>query len=376
MSKVGEVLKFGDRGISVEAARKAMLEAGEAPQGIAGELKKNEKAGFVPPPVAAAVVELPDLEEMLPPDGEEAAVTETKHVVVPPPAPKKDVVSDQEETTRQPKVERFENDKFVCEIRQEGGKWTAEINYKNGAGAEKWVRGTKSELMNALLEGKANATLKIREQKRRENLGVELDKAYPLPSYVTAEKFAKMDEEQQRDLIETIAAQQSILFKEEHPEYVKSERNGNNINAFMKKHNLPFTAKNLKYAFNRLLEDDELDVKQQARTEAPVQTSLATPVATQVTEDSVPAPKVIPPTSVEEIPEGTVVQVRKRGSSGMQPGHSSLPSGEQGRPEDGGRGKDLSEAELRKLSPIGKPVSKDLRAAANAERIAIARSRG
>jgi len=95
-----------------------------------------------------------------------------------------------------------------------------------------------------------------------------------------------------------------------------------------------------------------------------------------VTEDSVPAPKVASPASAEVIPEGTVVAVRKRGSSGLQPGHSSLPSGEQGRPEDDGKGKELSEAELRKLSPIGKPVSKDLRAAANAERIAIARSRG
>ena len=40
--RVGEVVKFGDKGISVEEARRKMLEAGQAPKGIQQETRKNE----------------------------------------------------------------------------------------------------------------------------------------------------------------------------------------------------------------------------------------------------------------------------------------------------------------------------------------------
>ena len=42
--RVGEVVKFGDKGISVEEARRKMLEAGQAPKGIQRETRKNESA--------------------------------------------------------------------------------------------------------------------------------------------------------------------------------------------------------------------------------------------------------------------------------------------------------------------------------------------
>ena len=47
MAKVGEVVKFGDRGISVEEARRKMLEAGQAPKGIQSETRKNEAVGVI-----------------------------------------------------------------------------------------------------------------------------------------------------------------------------------------------------------------------------------------------------------------------------------------------------------------------------------------
>lgn len=370
MTKVGEVLKFSDRGLSVEDARKAMLAAGEAPSGIVREKAKNARVGFeeevAPPVVAPAPVEL---EEMLPVDEGKEFVSEAPR---PPVAKPTDAAPAPVVDSPKPKVERFENDQFVGEFRQEKGKWVAELQYKNGAGTEKWTRSTKDELMIALLEGKGNATLRVRAAKRRETMGVELDKQLPLPEDVTAEEFTGMSEKVQRELIKTITVQQIHIFLDEHPEYEKSERNWTNIDKFMKKHNLPMTAKNISHAFESLVEDEEMDVKKQA---APVQPSLATPAAPKPSEDSVVPPAPVAPAPAEApAPEpGTVV--RKRGSSGLQPGQSSVPSGDSVRSEDGDNRRDLSEAELRRLSPIGAPVSKDLRARANAERIANAQRR-
>lgn len=46
---VGDVAKFKDGGISVEDARKRMVEAGQAPKGIAAEKSKNVAVGGAPP---------------------------------------------------------------------------------------------------------------------------------------------------------------------------------------------------------------------------------------------------------------------------------------------------------------------------------------
>lgn len=372
MAKVGEVLKFADRGISVEDARKAMLSAGEAPSGIAREKAKNASAGFVaeeelpPPPVAAAPVVAPDLEDMLPLDDELPAPVAPK--------PADNAASAPAVDPPKPKIERFENDQFLGEIRQENGKWVAELQYKNGAGTEKWTRATKNELMIALLEGKGNATLRVRAAKRRETLGVELDKSLSLPEDITAEEFGKMSEKEQNRTLSNITRQNILDFAQEHPEYIRSDRNTDNMTKFMTKNSLPYTVKNLSHAYEMLLEDNELDVHKPARTEAPTQPSLAAPATPKVVEDSAPAPAPASAPAAAAPPEPGVV-VRKRGSSGLQPGQSSVPSGDSVRPEDGSKGKDLSEAELRRLSPIGAPVSKDLRARANAERIALAGSR-
>lgn len=373
MTKVGEVLKFSDRGVSVDEARKAMLAAGEAPSGIAREKAKNVSAGFVaeeelpaPPVAVAPAAAVPDLAEMLPLDDELPA---------PAPKPADNTAPAPVIDTPKPKIERVENESFFAELRQENGKWVAEIEYKNGAGTEKWTRSTKNELMLALLEGKGNATLRVRAAKRRETLGVELDKSLSLPEDITAEEFNAMPEKLQNQTLKNITTQNILNFAQEHPEYLRTERNTNNMTAYMTKHGLPYTVKNLNHAYEMLLEDNELDVQKPARREAPVQPSLATPPAPRATEDSVPVPAPAPAPAVAPATEPGVV-VRKRGSSGLQPGQSSVPSGDSVRPEDGSRGKDLSEAELRRLSPIGAPVSKDLRARANAERIALAGSRG
>lgn len=47
--RVGDVAKFKDKGLSVEDARKQMLEAGQAPKGLASEKAKNDAVGAAPP---------------------------------------------------------------------------------------------------------------------------------------------------------------------------------------------------------------------------------------------------------------------------------------------------------------------------------------
>ncbi len=330
MPKVSDVLRFNDRGPSVDEARKRMLEAGEAPS----------RRGGVPVVVPAAAADAlePEIED----NGEEPPV------VVAPPA--------------EEKVERIENERFVGEIKQEKGKWIAEISYKSGSGTERFVAGSKNELLLKLLEGKGHATLRVKEAVRREKLGgPKLDKAYQLPEGMTSEEFSKMPASAQTAVIDSIAATSALVFREAHPEYYRTDANGAALDKFMQEHNLPYTVTNLEYAFEDMTENELFpDKRQSMRTAEP---SLTRETIAPKAEDSASVARLAAPASPEPAPVASpAVTTRKRGSTGLPGGHSSIPSDGATRAEDAGNPKEPSEAELRKL-----PLS-ELKRIADAER--------
>jgi hypothetical protein len=353
MSRVSDVLKFGDRGLTVEEARRRMLEAGEAPSG-------RRSATL---PAAAADALEPEIEDdgaitvaANPNAAAQATVVVEPEPVAAPPIPAAPPAED--------KTERIETEQFVGEIRQEKGRWIAELQYKSGSGTERFVAGSKNELLLELLKGKGHATLRVKEAVRREKLGgPKLDKAYSLPEGVTSEEFSRMSPAAQTAMIDSIASSNAIAWRDARPEYYKTPANGAALNEFMREHNLPFTVANLDYAFEDMTDNDLFPDK---RPEAPA--PAAAPSLTRETtapkaEDSAPVTQPAAPASPTPASAAPpAVTTRKRGSTGLPGGHSSVPSDGTARAEDAGEPKEPSEAELRKL-----PMD-ELRRIANADR--------
>lgn len=393
MAKVGETLKFRDHGVSVEEARKQMLAAGEAPRGILGETNKN--AAVLPaPPTPAPKAKLPTSAKLtvLTEDGSDGDSTvvkadsaseldaiikrahgqafaaktklrvdflseeETAAPVVGTPVvvPAAEVTS---APAKEDQVERVENAKYAIEIKQEDGDWVAEITYKNGAGAEKFIASSRRELMLKLAEGKANGTLRVRESIRREKYGTDLDKVYTLPDYMTQEAYDALPREAQFGMLDTLATQHALLLHQEHPEFYIDEENSIKIQKFLTKRDLPFTAKNMAWAYEELSDAEELNVRPTQKT-AP---SVSVPAAPAV-DSAVPAASA-PVASAPVVQAAPAVQVRKRGTTGLQPSQSSAGNSELDTTEDRSKPRELSEAELRKTSPVGQAPSADLKRA-------------
>lgn len=332
--RVSDVIKK-DVGISVEEARKRMLEAGQAPSGIAGEFRKNAAVGAVIP-AAVPVVTVPEPAPVLVPEPvvpTVAAVEIAPAVPVPVPAPQ---------------AERIETSQFVAEIRQEDGQWVAEIIYKTGGGTEKFEALTRKALDLKLLEGKANGTLRVRKAVRREKYGADLDKSYTLPEGVTNETFAAMPEAARAAVIDSLAMQDALSFRELHPEFYGTEENSDKLQKFLFKQNYPITTRNLEYAFEELMESDELEIRPTPK----VVVAPSVPSPAPRVEDSAPAAvSVAPVAPATPTPPAPAVLVRKRGTTGLQPGYSSAADAELDAPEEGSKPRELSEAELRALPP-------------------------
>ena len=421
MAKVGDVLKFRDRGLSVEEARKAMLAAGEAPKGLippAGATVAVEEPAQVVPELPEVVdtgsvpgvsdeerafinqrlierglgqgtrVELNidqltqligsrdlaerfisgnlkiagTVEDIIEPalETEEPKPAPPAKTAVQPPPPPEPARSGNE-------PQKVETDKFIGEIFQEKGKWVAQIRYKNGAGTERFEEITKNDLMLALLRGKGNGTLRVRAAVRREKLGGDgLDKEYPLPQGMTVERFEKLSEEDQDALLNTIVEAQAAQFRLAHPEYYNTEKNNKALIDFLNSMKRPLTAKNYEFAYEDLMADDVLDKRPEPEPPAPVApapaATISAPPAAPAAGDSAPA--LAPPASAPAPAAPAAAPapvVRKRGTTGLQPGHTSSPS-EIAVPGDGGTPREPSEAELRKM-PL-----KDLARIANEDR--------
>ena len=372
--------------LSVEEARKAMFDAGEQPKNYKGgrtsqelqdkktpvvtqtptvvrsaESQRNEEVQTLNGPtefVALLTYVNGDVEEIVVKDKEElvAEVDARSKRLKDAGQPTKIQVRytvrprTEEATTPQPQVrtegisapktttERVETKDFTAEIRQDNGKWVGEIVYKNGAGTERFVAPTKNELTLKMLVGKANATVKVRKMKREQLFGSELDKSYKFEG-LTQEQWDAMPAAAQQEVIDAAAAKAAMAFKMEHPEYISTEENWNKIRRFLDARQLPITYTNLEYAFDALTEDEELTV----RTEKPavvVAPSVEDSASVAETVQVAPAPAPAP---------ASATPVRKRGTTGLQPGFSSAGNTELDATEDGKKSRELSEAELRAL---------------------------
>jgi hypothetical protein len=176
---------------------------------------------------------------------------------------------------------RIENDQFVATVVEAAdGTCTATIDYKNGARQEKWVTASKDELTKALLTAKGHASLRVKEAVRRERLGgPKLDKQYQLPPNITPEKFNRYPDEVKTQVIEAVALKNASLFRDLHPEFIASDKNGLALNAFLQEHNMPMTVRNLEHAMECLLEENKLDVKKAQTAPPPVKRRVETVVA-------------------------------------------------------------------------------------------------
>lgn len=244
-------------------------------------------------------------------------------------------------------VERLENSKFVLEICQEDGEWVGRITYKNGAGTEEFRADTRKALDMKLLEGKAHATLKVREVLRRDQYHDDLDKVYDIPGY-TQDAFDALTPEAQSLVIDSIASKAAIEFIQTTPEFFGCKENETRLMSFLHKRNLPVSAKNLKYAFEELV--DDLEQRPQAKVSVP---ETPAPVVATVAADSAPTtPAASISVSTPPTPAAApTTDVRKRGSFGFKPGFTSLaPSEFVESTESGKKNNEPSEKEARSMT--------------------------
>lgn len=297
---------------SVEDARKAMFEAGEAPKGRGKELGildrealRNRGTGGNTP------VTQPQVPSVVPVS---ANVEIPPAIEIPEPLPAALPLS-----PPTPKVRKVENSRFTGEIKQENGQWVAELVYKNGAGTERFVADSHDDLMVQLLEGKGNATLRVKEAVRREKLGrPQMDKGILLPPGMTLEQYQAQPDEVKDSQQGVIQTQQALAFIESHPEFYQHPQNSADLQKYINNQGAPITLRNLEIAFDDLLESGALIARPQR-----IEPTVSVPAVAPKIEDSTLAPANIPVAPAQNtLPENAPV-VRKRGTTGLQPGHSS-----------------------------------------------------
>lgn len=390
---------FRDKGASVEEARAAMLKAGETPKGLldahAREVAKTNPNDVPAVPVAApsrlakktptqawftmvdaegnpksqrelvTAANTVELQQIIN-RNHANAVSKGFRIKVDFVDPENPVTGNEPEETQEETLEEaavvapvtteeepetssevIDNNKFHGELRQENGEWIAEISYKNGGGTERFAGKTRKEVFMKILEGKAHATLRIREAIRREKYGVELDQVYTLPDYMTQEAFDTLPEPAKQAIIDTIAVQEAHTLHQLHPEFYITEENSIKMQKFLTHKNLPYTATNLTYAYQELLEADELEIRP---APAKVEPSVSRP-ATSAGDSAAASAAPVAPATVQPAP-AAVGPVRKRGTTGLKPSQSSVAPTELETPtktEEANKPRELSEAELRAL---------------------------
>lgn len=368
--------------MSVEEARAAMIAAGELPKGLSAERKKNESvapvvtptptvtrsalaqrnetllASGVPTEIVALLTYIDGTSQEIVVKDKEALVAavdaESKRLrdagqptriavtfqvraagstaSLPTETVRKEAVETTE--TKSAVVERVETKDFIAEIRQEDGKWVGELVYKNGAGTERFTAPNKNSLSLQMLVGKGNATVKVRKVIREQKLGVELDRSYTFEG-LTQEEYDALPESARQKLIDAEAMKAAVAFKNEHPDYYSTAENWDKIRKFLDKKQLPITFVNLEYAFDELTEDEMLTVRE---------TPTVVPAAPR-TEDSAPVVASVAPATV-----APAQVLRKRGTTGLQPGFSSAGgSTELETLEESNKPRELSAAELKAL---------------------------
>lgn len=334
-------------GPSVEDARKAMLESAEAaktyrlgekvPQFIEEERAKAERIAGRGQGGNTPVKQEPVIEDVLetPPAPKTAAADRAPAVGTVEPIPDQPVIADSAipepvrvEAQPQPKEEdereRIETNEYIAEIYRDGRDWVGEITYKNGAGEERFTAPTIRELNRKLLEGKANATLKVRAEVRRRKFGYQLDTwdyffdKLKQAHGITVDQFNALPEQSRELIKDTVQAVESEAFLADFPEFHRTPKNWVSLADWLNNEKAPVTQKNLGKAYYDLSENDLLEkpivAKKVPQATIPAAV-ISAPVVSKTAEDSV---VVAAASAAPQAPP-----VRKRGSSGIIPGQSS-----------------------------------------------------
>ena len=368
--------EFKPRGISVEEAREAMIREAE----IVELSRENKVQGKVPQFIQNArereafkqhTGHSGDTRQITPEPAERgqggsaATPVEVPVVAVEPavPEPVQQVPERQAQPAQEPvdtKRQRHEDAQRIIEVYNAGRDgWIANIRYKNGRQPEIFKARSKDDLIMKIAEGKANATMKIHSLNRRIAVGPAFDtwddffRRLQKEFNVTATDYNNMPETAQRVLSDQIQLTDEKAFVDMYPEYYATEDNYKAIQAYLKKHSIPFTAHNLQIAYEDLLAQGVLDI----RPNEIVAEEIEPEVVQSASTTSVTAPVVTAPvvhSTVEPVAETTApapaTPVRKRGSTGLIPGSSSaVPSAPVVTEETGNKQRELSEKELRTM---------------------------
>jgi hypothetical protein len=282
-----------------------------------------------------------------------AAVPVPEPVAQPEPVAAVPVVERQPAVEPEPQRKRVETKKFVGEIFKDGKDWVAELNYKNGAGTERFTAGSKDDLMMKILEGKGHGTVKVRETVQRYKLGDVYDDWSIFYNEVkeshglSIEEYNALPDQSRKFVQDTVQAAYLMEFIATYPEYYAVTPNRDRIYQYLNSRKIPLTLHNLELAYRDLNEDDLLETR-------PVQKEVLPTTAAQVPATS--AQVTVPQTedSVVEVPAAPAVAatpapVRKRGTTGLIPGQSSAVPATESAPltEDGKKSQEPSEQELR-----------------------------
>ena len=234
------------------------------------------------------------------------------------------------------KIEKVETKDFIATIKQENGQWVGELVYKVGGGTEKFIAPSKNGLTQQILIGKGHASVQVRRMAREQKFGVETEKSYSFEGF-TQEEYDALPEKAKQKLVDAAALTAAVAFKNAHPNYYNSAKNWETIKRFLDMKQLPYTFVNLNYAYDMLVDDLEVDVKE------PTVVSDA-----PLTEDS---EEVVVPAQAIVAEPTTQSQLRKRGTTGLLPSFSGGGNVELDKLEESNGSRELSEAELKALSP-------------------------
>jgi hypothetical protein len=229
-------------------------------------------------------------------------------------------------------VEKVETKDFVATIKQENGQWVGELVYKVGGGTERFTAPNKNGLTLQMLVGKGHASVQVRRMAREQKFGTETEKSYLFEGFTQAE-YDALPETAKQGLIDAAARSGALIFKNAHPEYYNTNNNWQTIKRFLDKKELPYTAVNLEYAYDMLV--DELE------TQEPTVVSEA-----PLPEDS---EEVVSPAQVTAAEPTPQPQLRKRGTTGLLPNFSGGGNVELDQLEESNGPRELSEAELKAL---------------------------
>ena len=253
---------------------------------------------------------------------EPVAVAEVVPVVAAPVAVVQPAREPQEKTLR------VDDKDFTAEIKKENNVWVGEIIFKNGAGTERFTAATKDEIMVKLLAAKGHATVKVRQVVRDSKLGRKANTWADMHTF--AANYAGMQPEEYQALVQpakdalvrACSLQQALEFKDLHPEFYRTAKNGQDLLDYLGEKEWPPTVHNYELAYADL--SDVLEVRP---TEKEVVKEIVVTPAPKI-EDSIAVAEIAAAVPTVAPVSAPAVAPRKRGTSGLTPRQSSSEDSE------------------------------------------------